>query len=404
LCAQLTTTLGAAKGRNAVRTAILVYGCCLLLTFGYASAAGLPVDEVRALDRRIVLAFALIGLSLAICDGIRARDRLDVFLKVMVVGGAIIAMVAALQFALGIDLTQMVPTPGLRYSTEDAFVSSRADLRRASGTTGNPIEFGLVCATILPFAVHYAFRAQRRGEPARIWWICAALIAAGLMFSVSRSAVLGIVVAGTVLVVGWPARRRIQMFIAGVVFLGAMKIAVPGLLGVFYNLISNAGSDSSIQFRTHDYPIVLAEVNRHVFLGRGLGSWLAPKHQILDNQYLLSLVEVGVVGLVAFVGLFAAAVYAVVRARRLTTDPVDRDLGLTVIAATMVPVAGAITFDLLSFPVISGLVFVLVGVAGAYLRIAIGHSDASTGTPDLVAGTTHGDPFRTGASSKGSPA
>lgn len=367
-CAQLTTSLGAAKGRNPVRTAAFVYAFGLIATYGYAASSYLPADEMKALDRRIILAAALIGITVALCDGVRRRERLDLLLKVLVLGGAFAAFVGALQFLLDIDLTQRLVLPGLRFSTEDGSVFERADLRRVSGTTANPIEFGLVCASLLPLALHFGFQATARREPAVRWWVCSVLIASGLMFSVSRSAILGVAVAGTVLVLGWPARRRIQAAIAAVVFLVITKFTVPGLLGVFVGLFTNASDDPSIQFRTHDYPIVFAEVGRHVLLGRGLGTWVAPKHQILDNQYLLTLLETGVLGLVAFAGLFVAAIYATLRARVRSVEREQRDLGLAIAAAIAVPMAGAVTFDLLSFPTIAGLTFLLFGVAGAYVR------------------------------------
>ena len=67
------------------------------------------------------------------------------------------------------------------------------------------------------------------------------------------------------------------------------------------------GTDDSVQGRTHDYGNAFEEIAKHLWLGRGLGTWYAPKHQVFDNQYLLSLVEVGVLGMVAFMGIFSLA-------------------------------------------------------------------------------------------------
>lgn len=387
-CAQMTSTLGATKGRNAIRTALFCYCTVIIANFGYAAASHLPTDELRALDRRFVLAFALVGVTLVICDGVRGRDRLYFLVKALVAGVAISAAVGALQFLIDFDLTQHLVLPGLKPSTEDGAVFARADLRRVSGMTANPIEFGLVCASVLPLAVHVAFHAKARGSSSLRWWACAALIASGLMFSVSRSAILGVVVAGVVLMAGWPARRRLQALGAAVAFLAVTKVAVPGLLGVFLGLFANASNDPSIQFRTHDYPIVFAEVAQHPWLGRGLGTWIAPKHEILDNQYLLSVLDIGVVGLAAFCTLFVVAIVSALRGRRRFTDPLDKDLGLSLAAAVTVPMAGAATFDLLSFPTIAGLTFFLIGLTGTYLRQARdAHRAASGGRRPAESGT-----------------
>jgi O-antigen ligase len=234
---------------------------------------------------------------------------------------------------------------------------------------GHPIEFGVVCSMLLPLASHYLFQARARGEKVLRWWICVALIASGLMFSVSRSAVLGLAAAGVVLFIGWPNRRRLRVLGAAVVFLGVMKVAVPGLLGTFYELFANAGNDSSVQWRTHDYPIATAEILRHLWFGHGYGTWYAPKHIVFDNQYILTMVEGGIIGMAAFVIVFFAGLYTSVRARYLTADANRRDLGLSIAASLVVPLVGAATFDLASFKTGEGLSFLLVGAAGAMLRI-----------------------------------
>ncbi|GAA4514366.1 O-antigen ligase family protein [Nonomuraea ferruginea] len=369
LCAQLTLALGAAKGRNPVRTALFAYFTAMLATYGFATAGPMESDELNLADHSFVLVVAIVGLALTVCDGVRGLRRLDFVLKTLVVAGAVIAVIGALQFLFSIDLTRFMELPILRYTTEgDAFVLERADLRRVAATTGHPIEFGVTCAMLLPLAVHYGVRARALREPSLRWWACALLIGCGLMFSVSRSAMLSLAVVGVVLFAGWPVRRRLQALVAAAGFLVAVRIAVPGLLGTFVGLFTDLGNDESIQYRTHDYAVAAQQISRHFWLGRGLGTWYAPKHQIFDNQYILSMVETGLIGTAAFAGLFLVACYAALRSRFLSADPVTRDLGLTVAACLVVPLAGSFTFDLLSFHTVTGISFLLVGAAGALLR------------------------------------
>jgi O-antigen ligase len=260
--------------------------------------------------------------------------------------------------------------PGLRSTSQDGFVFERSTLRRVSGTTSHPIEFGVVCAMLLPLAVHLATKARERTQPYLRWWLFVGLIATGLMFSISRSAILGAAGAGAVLFVGWTGRRRIRALVAAVGFLSLIKVIAPGLLGAFYGLFANIGSDSSIKYRTHDYAIASTEIAKHLWLGRGLGTWYAPKHQVFDNQYLLSLVETGVIGLVAFIGIFLAGGYAALRARFMSLDRGERDLGLTLAAMLMVPIIACATFDFGGFATANALGFLIAGAAGALLRTA----------------------------------
>jgi polysaccharide biosynthesis protein PslJ len=56
-------------------------------------------------------------------------------------------------------------------------------------------------------------------------------------------------------------------------------------------------------------------------------------------------------------------------ARRLSHDPVDRDLAHALAAAILVAGVGFFSFDALSFPVATGVAFLLVGCAGALWRL-----------------------------------
>jgi O-antigen ligase len=170
-----------------------------------------------------------------------------------------------------------------------------------------------------------------------------------------------------------------------------IRITVPGLLGAIIGLFSNIGNDESIQYRTHDYAVAGQEIGRHFWLGRGLGTWYAPKHQIFDNQYILSMVETGLFGTVTFAAIFAVACYAALRARHLSTDAGERDLGLTIAAVMLVPLVGSFTFDLLSFHTVTGLAFVLAGAAGALLRAAraeVGRAEPGQLSPAQASGPT----------------
>jgi O-antigen ligase len=377
LCTQMTTTLGAAKGRSPVRTMLFAYACALLASYTNSAFRYLDPDEREIGDHTMVTVFALIFVGLAVCDGVRSRDRLYFLLRVMVVCGAAGALVGILQYLFGFDLVPLMRVPGMQFRSFDNSISSRNGLLRAAGTTSNPLEFGVFCAMLLPLALHVAFHTMRGGRRAGFWWTCVGLIAFGLMFSVSRSAIVGLVAAAIVLFLGWPGRRRVWMTVAGLVFLVVIKILSPGLLHTFRTLFQDADQDSSVQARTHDYDTAQLLISQHPWLGRGTGTWYAPKHEIFDNQYLLTLVDSGVIGLVTFVGIFIAGIYAAIRVRVLwsrhpqagDTTRWDRDLALSLAASLCVILPTFGTFDFQAFPVVSATAFLLAGLSGALLRV-----------------------------------
>ncbi|MEV0381970.1 O-antigen ligase family protein [Nonomuraea sp. NPDC050643] len=370
LCAQLTRTLGAAKGRNPARTAMALYFVSAAAAYGYSTYGYLPADELNMADHALVLVLANVGVGLAVCDGVRSMDRLDFVLKTIVVAGALMAVVGAGQFLFNFDLTRYMQVPGLRYVIEDKFIFDRAALRRVAATAAHPIEFGVISAMILPLAVHYSFRAKELARPALRWWVCTGAIGMGLMFSVSRSAILGLAGVGIVLLLGWPVRRRFQAIGVLAGFLAAIKVITPGLLGTIFGLFLNFFNDDSIGYRTHDYGIAADEIAKHLWLGRAMGTWYTPKYQTLDNQYIQTAIDMGIIGVAVLLGLFVCGFVCGLRARHLSADPGARSLGLTLAACLVAPALGAATFDLLSFAITSGLMFLLVGSTGALLRMA----------------------------------
>ncbi|WP_432929072.1 O-antigen ligase family protein [Microbispora sp. CA-135349] len=371
LFGQATTTLGASKGRNPVRSGLFAYLAASLAVYGHAAFGYLPGDELNLMDHGLVVLVGGIGLGLGVCDGIANRRRLDLVMKGIIVAGVVVSIVGGFQSVLEFDLTRYMTLPFLQANSVEgtANVLARDDLNRVAATLGHPIEFAVVSVMILPIAVHYALHARDRGDSPRRWWFCTAMIAMGLAYSVSRTGIIALATVGVVLMAGWPARRRLRALGVVLGFLVLVQILMPGVLSTFYRLFAGFGSDDSIRYRVHDYPNALAEFLRHPWLGRGLATWYAPKHQVFDNQYLLTLVESGIVGVAAFLALLATGVYAVQRARRLTSDPVLRDLALSMTGPLLVPLVCSITFDQLSYPAATNLMFLQLGAAGALLRV-----------------------------------
>ena len=380
-CCQMVATLGVAKGRNIARTALFLFAMSQMATYGYGTRNYLPIDELQSADRTIITLFGTIFVGIAACDGVRNLARLDVLLKFMTVGMAVVATVGLLQFAIGFDLTEYLALPGLRPATEDGFVLERSVFRRPAGTTGHPIEFGVVCAIGVPLAAHYAYRTKEAGLKAGRWWLCLALIACGSVISLSRSAILGLVLGGLVLMIGWPGRRRVPALIAAAGFLVVLRMIVPGLIGTLYSLFDSISDDPSISGRTDDYSSAGEQIAKHPLLGRGSGTYLAERYGPLDNQYLGVLVENGYIGLITFIFLFLAGIYAATRARQISEDPVIHDLALSLIACQSIIALGAATFDLLWFSTATGLLFVLIGVSGALLRAVQAQSAGATTPP-----------------------
>lgn len=370
MCAQLVSSLGVAKGRNGVRTALMCFLAANFATYGYATYTWLPGDELRNADRSFITIVAVIAVGIVVVDGCRDLSRLDTLLRTIVATTTVVAVVGLLQFFANVDLAAQISVPGLHPIAPMEFVLQRSIFRRPAGTTGHPIEFGVVMAIVLPVAAHYAFRAMDEGRRSRWLWVGVALIGMSALVSLSRSAILGLIVAGFVLIPTWPPRRRWRALMVIGVFTVCMRLVVPGLIGTLLSLFRNLEGDPSIEGRKNDYATVAQSFHEHPFLGRGFGTYLPEKYGTLDNQYFGSLVETGLIGLLTLAAALFAGVFAARAARRVSADPRIRDLGQSLAASLVVLIVGYATYDALGFTMSTALTFVLIGCCGALLRVA----------------------------------
>ena len=374
-CAQMVNTVGMAKGRSLVRTSLFCFALSQLATYGYATFGYLPSDELNATDRSIITIMAASVVGIMVCDSVRGLDRIDKVLRTVVYGCTFVAGIGLIQFFIGFDPTHYMALPGLREVNNVETLLERSIFRRPSGTAGHPIEFGVICAVTAPLATHYAFRALRFGRRTWPWWLCLVTVAIGALVSLSRSAILGLLAAAIVLLPTWTGKRRIQAILVTCGFTVVMRLFIPGLIGTLLSLFSNLSGDPSIQHRTEDYARADVQIAQHPLLGRGFGTYLPQKYGPLDNQYLGSLVENGAIGLAALVFVLLGGVYAAIRLRMITKDPVLRDLGQTLIACLLVIIVADATYDAFGFIMASGLSFLLVGVCGALWRHMKAHPD-----------------------------
>jgi O-antigen ligase len=164
------------------------------------------------------------------------------------------------------------------------------------------------------------------------------------------------------------ARQRFSLLILGLGAALVMRAAIPGLLGTVTSFFTNASTDNSVTGRTQDYAQIDAFFRETPILGRGLGTFRPEDYFFLDNQYLLALVEGGIVLLVATILFFLFVVAACRGASVRAARAVDASRAQAVMAAVLaIGVSGAF-FDLFSFAQVTVLTFILAGVAGALWR------------------------------------
>lgn len=360
------TSDASAMTRRPVRIAVVV----MLITVGisYVAAMARPIDfdEVSPADVALLTVLAWSGILLVANDGIPTTARLRTLTGWLCWMGALMAVLGLAQFATNDVLIDRISIPGLRPALFEVF--ARGDFIRPSGTATHPIEFGLILTMLLPMALHFASFTPRRNILVR--WAPAPLLAVVIALTFSRSAYVSVVVALVVLVAGWPGPRRRGFLLGLAVMLVGLFAAVPRLFGTIGSLFRNVGNDPSIESRTDSYVLFWEFFVKAPLFGRGLGTFL-PKYRIFDNQYLMLMVGVGLIGTVAFCLLLLTGFLAALRVVRRSQDPAARDLGLSLAASIAAGAIGLATFDGFAFPMTMGLLFLLLGVTGALYRTAL---------------------------------
>ena len=279
---------------------------------------------------------------------------------------AFVAALGIVQYFTGLSIAGWYRIPGLVANYHFGAVDSRSVVRVYS-TANHPIEFGVVMAGVFPLALHRTISSPR----SKLAWLATVTLAIAIPISVSRSAVVVVVVALAVLFLSWPSQWRRRFLGVLPVALAALRLALPGVLGTITSLFTNLGNDPSVSGRTDDYKIVLRVYSENPLFGRGLFTFVPRYYRILDNQLLMTLLELGAVGSAAVV-ILAIVAFACARGtrRRAGHDPEHAHLGLAISAAIAGVVSSYATFDVWGFPMTAGLTFILFGLAGAAWQIA----------------------------------
>lgn len=370
---RLLPSMGLAGGRQPLRPVIGFFVAAHLASWVAAYTRLLPGDESRAADRSLLIVAACAGIALFAADGLLTRDRLDAVLRRLVTCTAAVSLIGMVQFATGADPATWLRLPGLSaVASRFTFIGHRDGFRRVAGTAGHPIEFALILAVVLPLAFHYA-AGPHESDRARRWSaVCLAVIAAGIPTTLSRSGVLGLVVALALLVPTWPRGRRVRVLSNLGVLLVATTIAYPGLLSTIWRLFSHATQDDSVTDRTALYGSVGHYLREAPLFGRGFGTFSPTRYFFVDNQYLMSIIETGIIGLLSVLALFWIGIKLTRQVRRTSADPATRSLAHSLCVAIVVAAVGFATFDALSFTMLTYLVFLLLGCIGALWRQEVG--------------------------------
>jgi polysaccharide biosynthesis protein PslJ len=346
--------------------ALVLFVVVLAVSYVNGMLHGQPPLEGNTADLGLLRLLAWAGVFLVAHDGVTSTATLLTVLRRLVLAGALLSGLGLLQFALDRPLLDWVSIPGMVTDTSFAVID-RAGFTRPMATALHPLEFGVVATMTLPFAAVLAMHDRSRGYMARFGPVIA--LVSAISVSLSRSAMIGLAATVAILALGWKVRTQLAVGLLGLVTLTVIYLAVPGMASAVVDLFAVIGTDDSTVSRIDAVGVALWVTDQNLLFGRGLGTFV-PQYYILDNQWLLLLVETGVSGMLAFLVLLGTGTYCALRARRRHADPLLRDTGQAFGAAVVGCALIMAFFDGLSFPMAAGTLFLMLGLAGAYARLS----------------------------------
>ena len=321
---------------------------------------------ISAADRGLLSFMGWAGVVLLTCEGLRGWRDLELIVTWLSRFGGFVAALGIIQYFTGIDIAALFTIPGLSANSEFGEVTTRSVVNRVSSTAVHPIEFGVVMAGLFFLALHRSLFTRT----SKLSWVPTLLIGIALPMSVSRSAILAIAITGIVIIAGWPSRWRFAALLILPFAVVGMRLLAPGLLGTIRSLFTNLNVDPSVTGRTEDYDAVLSVYGNNPLFGQGLYTFVPRYYRIVDNQMLLSLIELGAFGLTVLI-VFISTGYLLARgARRRSSDPRERDLALVISGGIVGLAVSYFTFDAWAFPMVAGLTFLLIGMAGAASQVS----------------------------------
>jgi hypothetical protein len=356
--------------RHPVRVALCVLWLSVLASYLVMDRGTLTGAQTAGADRLLIQLAVMTGVALVAAECLTSLCDVRRVLRALVWGGAFCGVVAALQFWISLDITPYLRgLPGFSLNLDAPTIVGRGALNRVSGTSITAIELGVVAGMLLPLAIYLAI--SDTGRRARSRWPPVVLIGVGIATSVSRSGVIAVALAVAVFVVLMPARQRLLVFGAVPFAVGAAFMAAPGLIGTLAAFFGAGTSDPSVIARTIDYPVVERLVHQAPWLGHGGGTYLPENPMyILDNQYLKTAVELGLVGVAALAACFLVPLISALVARRRSGDRELRLLCGALAGAALAAAVCSFTFDSLSFPMFSNVYALVIGLIGACWRLA----------------------------------
>jgi hypothetical protein len=301
--------------------------------------------------KKLALLFSYVSLFVIVASSVR-RSEVRPFMTYTLILGAICAVGVIIEYRFAYNafyrISDMV-LPGIfSVGDVDSVGVDEIGRRDVRGPAQASLEAVAMMAMVLPIALARLIGGAE-GRARLRYAITVAIIMAGIVATFRKSAFLAPI--SVCLTIAYFRRSELlKLAPLGVVLIVVVQVLSPGALtGVAGQLDRGRLGVNTVSDRTADYDAIRPDVWTHLFIGRGYGSYEPSSYRILDMELLRQIIEVGVIGLIAYLAM-GATVVAVARRPIRSRDPDDAPVALAAAAAAVCFMVVSTLFDVMSFP------------------------------------------------------
>jgi hypothetical protein len=348
-----------------------------------ASLGSVAVNYTRVLPlasavlKSVTLFLSLVLLYYFVTGVVTSAGRIVAVVRFIVSGVAVVAFFALVEQKTGLNVFDHLASvlPVLRF--EGAFAPAiRNGVARAFGSADHPIALGCLFAMTVPFG--FALARSRSAA----WWAPTAVILLGILSTGSRTPVLAIVVG--VLVLLWLRPRDIVpvLPLVAALFITIGIVSPKTITSMADTFFPSSGLLAQQQARASDPTLNSGRANlvprieegmRRPILGQGVGTRQTGSDNplrnapILDNQWLGTFLDVGLLGIGAWCWLLVRIIR---RLGRIAQSEEGEGLLAAGFAASITGFAvGMLTYDTFAFVQETVFFWVLLALAAALVEL-----------------------------------
>jgi hypothetical protein len=277
---------------------------------------------------------------------VRTRAILDWLVKILVTAGTIEGFSSIVERKLGYNIFnhEHILLPIFHFNPQVVVSLVRGGSVRALGASGEPIELSAIMAMLVPFAVYVGIKRRQRR-----WYVAALVLLAGDFAGGSRTGLIAILVMVIVFLAMRP-RETLKCWPALLPILIVVHFLDPGAIGGLYSSFDPQGglvaSESSVTYGPGGVEENTSRLSRwgpelhkwksyNPLFGEGFGTRITgntsltskagdfgdysfngqqavggskDNAEILDDQWLGTLLETGVLGVIGWMWVFGRAI------------------------------------------------------------------------------------------------